>query len=74
MNKLFLEEMRKLKRWQGQPDINKVKQYETLLSFKVSVFIQFILSVKHTEFVYLLFFSAIRNQSTKIFLFFPKTA
>ena len=30
----------KLERWQGPPHINKVKQYEIVLSFKVSLFIQ----------------------------------
>ena len=30
----------KLERWQGPPHINKVKQYETVLSFKLSLFIQ----------------------------------
>ena len=32
----------KLERWQGPPHINKVKRYETVLSFKDSLFIQFI--------------------------------
>ena len=30
----------KLERWQGPPNINKVKQYEIVLSFKVSFYIQ----------------------------------
>ena len=30
----------KLEKWQGPPHINKCKQYETVLSFKVSLFIQ----------------------------------
>ena len=30
----------KTERWQGPPHINKVKQYETMLSFRVSLFIQ----------------------------------
>ena len=34
----------KLEKWQGLPNINKVKQFETVLSFKVSLFIQFIQS------------------------------
>ena len=38
----------KLERWQGPPHINKVKQYE----IKVSLFIQFIQSQKHKEWVY----------------------
>ena len=42
----------KLEVWQGPPHVNKVKQYETLLSFKVSLFIQFIQSRKQREFVY----------------------
>ena len=29
-----------LERWQGPPDVNTAKQYEIVLSFKVSVFIQ----------------------------------
>ena len=29
-------------RWRGRPHINKVKQQETVLFFKVSLFIQFI--------------------------------
>ena len=29
----------KLERWQGPPHINKVKQYETVLSFEVSLLI-----------------------------------
>ena len=33
-----------LERWQGLPDISKVKQYETVLSFNVSLFIQLIQS------------------------------
>ena len=47
-NKLFLEEnkipqlCRKLERWQGPPHINNVKQYETVFSFKVSLFILFV--------------------------------
>ena len=36
----------KQERWQGPPHINKVKQYETVLSFMVSLVIQ-------SEFVYL---------------------
>ena len=34
----------KLERWQGPPHINKVEQYENVLSFKVSLFILFIQS------------------------------
>ena len=50
-NKLFSEENKafrtllKLETLQGRPDINKVKQYEIMLSFKVSLFIQFVYSV-----------------------------
>ena len=32
----------KLERWQGPTHINKVKQDETVLSFQVNLFIQFI--------------------------------
>ena len=39
MNKLFSDRL-KLERWQGPPDTDKVKQYETVLTFKDSVFIQ----------------------------------
>ena len=39
----------KLERWQGLPHINKAKQYETLLSFKFSLFIQFVCSVTKTQ-------------------------
>ena len=46
----------KLERWQGPPNINKVKHYETVLSFKVSLFIKFILAVK-------------KKKSMMIFLF-----
>ena len=48
MNKLFSEENKvldhclKLERWQGPPHINRVKQYEMMLSFKVSLLIQLI--------------------------------
>ena len=43
---------KKKKRWQGPPNINKLKQYETVLSFKVSLFIQFMQSRKWRERVY----------------------
>ena len=36
----FPEHRVKLERWQGPPHINEVKQYETVLSFHVSLFIQ----------------------------------
>ena len=36
------------KRWQGPPNVNKVNQHEIVLSFKVSLFIQFMLSWKQT--------------------------
>ena len=50
INKLLSEENKiprtgsclKLERWQGPPHINKVKQYETVWSFKIILFIQFI--------------------------------
>ena len=43
----------KLERWQGPPHINKVKQYEVVLSFKASLFTQIIQSCKSSEFDYL---------------------
>ena len=36
----------KLRSWQGPPNINKVKWYEIVLAFKVSLFIQFIQSLQ----------------------------
>ena len=45
INKLFSEENKvlehcwKLERWQGPPHINKVKQYEIVLSFKVRLLV-----------------------------------
>ena len=47
--KLFPEHYLKLERWQGPPHTNKVKQYEVVLSFKVSLFIH---SGKQRELVY----------------------
>ena len=50
MNKLFSEETKvpehclKLERWQGLPHLDKVKQYEIVLAFKVILFIRFIQS------------------------------
>ena len=40
--KRSLEHCLKLERWQGPPHINKIKQYEIVLNFKVSLFIQFV--------------------------------
>ena len=34
------EQCLKLERWQGPPHINKGRQYETVLSFRLSLFIQ----------------------------------
>ena len=51
INKLLPEE--NAERWQGPPHINKVKQYEIVFSFKVSLFIHFIHSWTQREFVYL---------------------
>ena len=54
MKELFSEENKvteyclKLERWQGPP---QVKQYEIVLSFKVSLFIQFTQPWKWGEFV-----------------------
>ena len=42
-----------LERWQGLPYINKVKQYEIVLSLKVSIFLQLIQSCKLREFILL---------------------
>ena len=48
INKMFSDENKlpehclKLERWQGPPDINKVKQYEMDLSFMVSLSIKFV--------------------------------
>ena len=56
INKLNIrtpEHCLKLERWQGPPNINKVKQYEIVLSFKVSLYNQFIHSWKWRQFVYL---------------------
>ena len=53
INKLLSEENKvpeqslKPERWQGQSHIDKVKQYEIVLSFNVSLFILFIQSLKH---------------------------
>ena len=52
----------KLERWQGPPNINKVKEYETVLPLKVSLFIRFIRSWKQREFVYLVCLSIKINQ------------
>ena len=32
----------KLERWRGLPHINKVRQFESVLFFKVNLFLQFI--------------------------------
>ena len=40
-------------RWQGLPHINKAKQYETVLSFKVSLFIQFFQPWNQREYLHL---------------------
>ena len=61
----------KVEMWQGPPHINKVKQYETVLSFQVSSFIQFIQPWKQKDFVYLVCFGI--KKTTKIFLLFHKT-
>ena len=45
------EDCLKLERWQGPPHVNKAKQHETVLSFKVSLFIQFIQSSEDREFI-----------------------
>ena len=44
----------KVERWQGPPHINKVKQFDTVLSFRVRLFIQFIQSWKQRVLVYLI--------------------
>ena len=70
INKLLSEENQvpehclKLERWQGPPNM---KQNETVLSFKVSLFIQFIQSWKQRQFVYLVLLG-IKSQSMKIFV------
>ena len=46
--------------WQDPPHINKVKQYEAVLSFKVSLFIQFIPAWKQREFDYLICVSEVK--------------
>ena len=46
----------KLERWQGLPRINKVKQNETVFSFKISLFIRKHYSSKQRRFVYLVCF------------------
>ena len=61
MNNLFSEENKvprsclKLNRWQGLPHINNVKQYETVLSFKSALYIEFIQSGKQRKLVYLVY-------------------
>lgn len=40
-----------LQRGQGPPNINKVKQFEVVLSFKFSLFVQFIQSNKLSLFI-----------------------
>ena len=72
INKLYtnetkrsLENSLKLERWQGLPYMNKVKWYEIVLSFIVSLFIQ---SLKQREFVYLVCLH-LENQTMTIFLF-----
>ena len=73
INKLLSEENKvpdhclKREKWQGPPHVNKVKQYDIVLSFNVSLFIQFIQSWKQREFVYLVCLG-INNQSMKIFV------
>ena len=37
---MFLHHYLKLEMWQGLPNINKVKQYDIMLFFKISLFIQ----------------------------------
>ena len=79
MNKLSSEENTvpahclKVERWQGPPHINKVKWYEMLLSFRVSLFIQ---SWQWREFYYFVSLGIKKKkkkerkkQSMKIFLF-----
>ena len=61
-----------LERCQGPPNINKVKQYEIVLPFKVSLFNQFIQPWKQGESVYLVYSSIKKNQPMKIFLFWLK--
>ena len=43
----------KQEKWQGLPHMHKVKQFETVLSFKVSLFIQLYQPWKQRELVYL---------------------
>ena len=58
INKLFSEENKftktlfETKRWQGPPHMSKVEQYEIVLSYAVSVFIQFIQSWKQRKCIY----------------------
>ena len=39
---MVAEHCLKLERWKGPPNINNVKQHETVLYSKVSLFIQFV--------------------------------
>ena len=77
LHKLFSEEKKvpehclKLERWQGPPNINKLKQYETLLSFKFSLLIQFVKSWKQRLFICLVCLGIKKHQSDQSF--FPKT-
>ena len=50
---IFPEHCLKLERWQGPPHINKMKQYETVLSFKITLYVQFIQSWKQRDFAYI---------------------
>ena len=60
------EHFLKLERWQGPPHVNKVKLYETVSSFKVSLFIQ---SWKQWKFVYLVCLGLKKlNRIEKVFL------
>ena len=58
----------KLYWWQGPPHKNKVKQYEIVVSFKVSLFIHVLYRHENKEFI--LF--AEKNQSVKILLSWSK--
>ena len=70
INKLFSEENNVT--WRlleprdvaGSPNINKVKQYEIVLSFKFSLFIQFTQSRKQRQCVYLVCFGIKKKKKS----------
>ena len=72
INKLFSERTKvpqhcwKLERWQGPPHINKVKQHEIVLSFKVRLLIQLI-SHENKEGLCILLFLVETNQPDFLF-------